>query len=40
MIALITHNKKKSEMVEFVRQYVEFFRTQRFVATPYWQATT
>ncbi len=33
MIALIAHDKKKSEMVEFVRRHVEFFRTQRLVAT-------
>jgi methylglyoxal synthase len=33
MIALIAHDKKKSEMVEFIRQHVEFFRTQRLVAT-------
>jgi len=33
MIALIAHDKKKAEMVEFVRQHVEFFRTQQLVAT-------
>lgn len=33
MIALIAHDKKKSELVEFVRQRVEFFRTRQLVAT-------
>ena len=33
MIAMIAHDKKKSAMVELVRQYVEFFRTQQLVAT-------
>ena len=33
MIALIAHDKKKSAMVELVRQHVEFFRTQQLVAT-------
>lgn len=33
MIALIDHDKKKREMVEFIRQHVEFLRTQRLVAT-------
>ncbi len=33
MIALIAHDRKKSAMVEFVRKNVEFFRTQRLVAT-------
>ena len=33
MIALIAHDKKKAEMVEFVREHVEFFRTQQLVAT-------
>lgn len=26
MIALIAHDQKKSEMLDFVRQHVEFFR--------------
>ena len=30
---MIAHDKKKSEMVEFVRQHAQFFRTQRLVAT-------
>ena len=33
MIALIAHDKKKTEMVEFVRKHVESFRTRRLVAT-------
>ena len=33
MIALIAHDKKKTEMVEFVRKYVESFRTRQLVAT-------
>lgn len=33
MIALIAHDKKKAEMVEFIREHVEFFRTQQLVAT-------
>ncbi len=33
MIALIAHDKKKSVLLEFVRRHVEFFRTQKLVAT-------
>jgi methylglyoxal synthase len=33
MIALIAHDKKKTELLEFVRNHVEFFRTQKLVAT-------
>ena len=33
MIALIAHDKKKREMVEFVRNHVEFFRSRQLVAT-------
>lgn len=33
MIALIAHDEKKQAMVEFVRQHLDFFRTQELVAT-------
>jgi len=33
MIALVAHDRKKEELVEFVRAHVEFFRGQRLVAT-------
>ncbi len=33
MIALIAHDQKKSEMLEFVRKHVDFFRQQKLVAT-------
>lgn len=33
MIALIAHDQKKAEMLEFVRAHVEFFRQQKLVAT-------
>ncbi len=33
MIALIAHDKKKSDLADFVRQYVDFFRQQTLVAT-------
>lgn len=33
MIALIAHDKKKSELLEFARGHVEFFRTYQLVAT-------
>ena len=33
MIALIAHDRKKTELLEFVRSHVEFFRTQKLVAT-------
>ncbi len=33
MIALIAHDKKKSDLVDFVRQKVDFFRQQTLVAT-------
>lgn len=33
MIALIAHDKKKTELLEFVRSRVEFFREQILVAT-------
>ena len=33
MIALIAHDKKKREMVAFVRDHVEFFRSRLLVAT-------
>ena len=33
MIALIAHDKKKAELLEFTRGHVEFFRTQKLVAT-------
>jgi methylglyoxal synthase len=33
MIALIAHDAKKSEMVRFVREHLEFFRAQQLVAT-------
>lgn len=33
MIALIAHDQKKSEMLEFVSAHVDFFRRQKLVAT-------
>lgn len=33
MIALIAHDKKKAELLEFVRSRVAFFRTRTLVAT-------
>jgi methylglyoxal synthase len=33
MIALIVHDKKKAELLEFARGHVEFFRTHKLVAT-------
>lgn len=33
MIALIAHDQKKTELLEFVRGNIEFFRNQRLVAT-------
>lgn len=33
MIALIAHDQKKSQMLEFVREHVGFFRRQKLVAT-------
>ena len=33
MIALIAHDQKKSDMLEFVRAHVDFFRQQELVAT-------
>ncbi|GDY08432.1 MAG: methylglyoxal synthase [Planctomycetota bacterium] len=33
MIALIAHDQKKAEMLEFVRAHVDFFRQQKLVAT-------
>ncbi len=33
MIALIAHDKKKAQMVEFVGRHLDYFRTQRLVAT-------
>ena len=33
MIALIAHDRKKTEMLEFVRAHVDFFRQQKLVAT-------
>ncbi len=32
MIALIAHDKKKTELLEFVRGHVEFFRNRKLVA--------
>jgi methylglyoxal synthase len=33
MIALIAHDRKKQELVDFVRQHIETFRTRPLVAT-------
>lgn len=33
MIALIAHDQKKSDMLDFVRTHLDFFRSQRLVAT-------
>ncbi len=33
MIALIAHDKKKAELLEFAREHVEFFRHYKLVAT-------
>ena len=33
MIALIAHDQKKGELVEFARQHLEFLQTQTLVAT-------
>ena len=33
MIALIAHDAKKQELLNFVRSHLEFFRTQQLVAT-------
>ena len=33
MIALIAHDQKKADMLEFVRAHVDFFRQQKLVAT-------
>ena len=33
MIALIAHDRKKAELLEFVRSRVDFFRQQKLVAT-------
>lgn len=33
MIALIAHDEKKAELVEFVRAHLSFFRRHRLVAT-------
>jgi methylglyoxal synthase len=33
MIALIAHDEKKSALVEFVREHLDFFRQQQLVAT-------
>ena len=33
MIALIAHDSKKLEMIEFVSVYLDFFKTQKIVAT-------
>lgn len=33
MIALIAHDKKKAELLEFARGHVDFFRKQKLVAT-------
>ena len=32
-IALIAHDKKKDELVEFVKEHVDFFRNYELVAT-------
>lgn len=33
MIALIAHDQKKTDLLEFVRSHVDFFRKQQLVAT-------
>ena len=33
MLALIAHDQKKTELLDFVRSHVDFFRTQTLVAT-------
>ena len=33
MIALIAHDKKKADMVKFVRTHIDFFRSRPLVAT-------
>jgi methylglyoxal synthase len=33
MIALIAHDKKKTDILDFVRSHLDFFRRQRLVAT-------
>lgn len=33
MIALIAHDEKKTEILDFVRRHLDFFRTQHLVAT-------
>ena len=33
MIALIAHDAQKDDLLEFVRQHVEFFKTHKLVAT-------
>lgn len=33
MIAVIAHDRKKAELLEFVRSHIDFFRDQRLVAT-------
>lgn len=33
MIALIAHDARKGQMLEFVRKHLDFFRTQTLVAT-------
>lgn len=33
MIALIAHDRKKEDLVEFVRTHLDFFRSQQLVAT-------
>lgn len=33
MLALIAHDAKKTELLDFVRMHLEFFRTQQLVAT-------
>ena len=33
MIALIAHDKKKSDLIEFVRKHLDFFQGQKLVAT-------
>ena len=33
MIALIAHDKKKTDLIEFVRTHLDFFENQKLVAT-------
>lgn len=33
MIAIIAHDSKKLEMIEFVAAYLDFFKTQKIIAT-------